>query len=354
MRRLAGLTLLLIVWWSAVAAVYAEALVPMARQARPDLDTSAMLLAIWLGWLVWVPVSLLCVVAVSRHPFERGRMVPALLTAVGCFVVAVVARAAAVAITNDLVPLWYDTAPGFEVVLRDSARNNFLLAGLLVGAAHAVHYARAHADSRRRIADLERGLAQARLDALSSQLNPHFLFNALNTIAETVHHDPEVADAMIVSLSTLLRQSLDRSGENLIPLRDELQLLDHYLALQRRRLGPRLSTRIEGAEAWAGALVPRLLLQPLAENAIVHGIGRRTAGGEMRLEIGAAKGRLSLSLTSDGPLAEARAGGGIGLENVRQRLEALFGPEGRLSIESIEGDRTRVVVTQPLLMGDAR
>lgn len=348
MRRLAGLILLLTLWWSAVAAVYAEALLPMARRSQPELEIGAVLLANWVGWLVWAPVSLICILAVSRFPLERGRFGPALLTACGCLITAIVARAVSVAVTNDIVPLWYETTPGFLVVLRDSAGNNFLLAGLVVGAAHAVHYARAHAEGRGRIAQLESGLAQARLDALSAQLNPHFLFNALNAIAETVHQDPDVADAMIVSLSSLLRQSLDLSGEHLIPLRDELQLLDHYLTLQRLRLGPRLATEICVAEACGDVLVPRLLLQPLAENAIVHGIGRRVGGGRMKLEIDAPGDNLRIRLTSDGPLTETPGrGAGIGLDNVRQRLASLFGGEGHLQIESVEGDRTQVLILQP-------
>lgn len=350
MRRLLGLFLLLTLWWSAVAAVYAEALLPMALRAQPELEVGAVLVANGLGWLVWAPVSLLCIVAVSRHPMERGRMGPGLLTACGCLAIAIVARAVSVAVTNDIVPLWYERTPGFLVILRDSARNNFLLAGLVVGAAHAVHYARAHAESRGRIAQLESGLAQARLDALSAQLNPHFLFNALNTIAETVHHDPEVADAMIVSLSSLLRQSLDRSGEHLIPLGDELQLLDHYLTLQRLRLGPRMSTEITVADGCDDLVVPRLLLQPLAENAIVHGIGRRIAGGRMTLEIDKTEGQLRIRLTSDGALTGSPdKSAGIGLENVRQRLATLFGDEGRLQIGSAEGDRTQVLVTHPAI-----
>lgn len=352
MRRLLWLFLLLTLWWSAVAAVYAEALLPMARRAQPDLEVGAVLVANWLGWLVWAPVSLACIVAVSRHPMERGRMGAGLLTACGCLVLAIVARAVAVAVTNDIVPLWYEQTPDIWIVLRDSARNNFLLAGLVVGAAHAVHYARAHAESRGRIAQLESGLAQARLDALSAQLDPHFLFNALNTIAETVHHDPDVADAMIVSLSSLLRQSLDRSGEHLIRLGDELQLLDHYLTLQRLRLGARMSTEIVIADGCGDLLVPRLLLQPLAENAIVHGISRRIAGGRMILVIDEAGDQLRIRLTSDGGLTGAPdKRPGIGLDNVRQRLATLFGAHGRLIIESAEGDRTRVVVTHPSIRG---
>lgn len=350
MRRHALVTLALILWWSAVAAIYAEMVAPMARVARPDLALGPALLVNWLGWLLWVPISLIIIAAVARHPIERGRVVPALATAAAAMLFAIIAKAVFVYLVNDLVPLWYRYAPLFADVLRDSASNNFILAGLVVGTAYGLHYARADAAGRLRIAVLESGLARARLDALSAQLDPHFLFNALNTIAETLHDDPDAADAMIVSLSSLLRQSLDRSGEHLIPLTDEIALLDNYLTLQRLRLGDRLSVEVGVAKGCETALVPRLLIQPLAENAIVHGIGRQLAGGHLRIAVDAADGMLRLRLCSDGALVPGRAGGtGIGLANVRQRLDSLFGAQAELTIATVAGNRTEVTVTHPFV-----
>ncbi|UVO55328.1 sensor histidine kinase [Sphingomonas sp. SUN039] len=349
MRRLARLTLLLTLWWSAVAAIYSEMLLPMARVARPDLDLGRALFANWMGWLVWVPVSLVTIAAVGRNPFEREKLVPALATAGGCILIAIFARAVFVYRVNDIVPLWYLAKPAFLAVLLDSARNNLILASLVVGTAHALHYSRANTESRFQIAVLETGLARARLDALSAQLNPHFLFNALNTIAETLHDDPQTADAMIVSLASLLRQSLDRHGEHLIPLSDEVALMSHYLSLQKMRLGRRLSVDIDIADGCSTAHVPPLILQPLAENAIVHGIGRQLDGGRVRLEADVQAERLRLRLTSDGALMFDSAGAvGIGLSNVRERLTALFGDRAELTIGTIAGGQTQVVIIQPL------
>ena len=351
MRRYAQLILLLTLWWSAVAAIYAEMLSPMARLARPDVDLNAALAVSWLGWLVWVPISLVFVASVGRHPIESSRVIPALATAGACILFAIFTRAVFVYFVNDSVPLWYVIRPGFMTVFQDSARNNFILAGLVFGTAHAIHYARAHADSRVQIALLESGLARARLDALTAQLNPHFLFNTLNTIAETVHHDAKIADAMIVSLSSLLRQTLDRNGEHLIPLRDELDFLGHYLSLQRLRLGDRLLTDISVAPDCMLALVPPLLLQPLAENAIIHGIGPQLQGGLMSLEIKVEDGRLRYNLISDGPLASQAVGTtGIGLENIRQRLKTLFPDQAYLRIEALDVRRTQVIVTHPFIL----
>lgn len=350
MRHYAIFTVCLIIWWSAVAAIYAEMSWPMARIARPDLNMAQALAAIWLGWLLWVPLSLIFIMAVGRNPIEAGRVPSALATAGVCVALAIVTKAAFVININDGIPLWYASTPSFAVVLQDSARNNFILAVLVVGTAHGVHFAQGHAESRVQIALLEASLTRARLDMLSSQLNPHFMFNALNSIAETVHHDARTADAMIVSLASLLRQSLDRSTEHLIPLSDELELLDHYLALQRLRFGDSLCTEIKVARECMTALVPKLFLQPLAENAIVHGISRQLGGGHLHLEIASAKNLLRFQLTSDGPLRKQDPQTtGTGLDNVRQRLDNLFGAKGNLTIASVEGHRTRVVVTHPIL-----
>ncbi len=352
MRRFVTLTMLLTLWWSAVAAIYGEMLQPLARIARPGVDPSAMLAVNWLGWLVWVPVSLITIAAVERNPLEKGRLARALVTVVACTMLAIAARAAFIFYANDLVPIWYPSRPSFPDVLRDCARANFILEGLVVGVAHGVYYARANTESRLQIAVLEAGLARARLDMLSAQLNPHFLFNALNTIAETLHKDPQTADAMIISLSSLLRQSLDHHGEHLIPLAEEIALLRHYLSLQQLRLGSRLAIDINLADNCRDAFVPPLLLQPLAENAIVHGIGRQLNGGRLSLEADKEDGRLRLRLISDGVLVSLGSGSettGIGLANVRQRLATLFGKEAKLTIENIPGDRTQVVIVQPLL-----
>lgn len=354
MRRFAILTVALSLWWTAVAAIYIEMLLPMARVARPDLDLRAALLATWMGWLLWVPISLFIIGAVDRHPVKAERLGPALATAAVCIVMAIAARAVFVFYVNDVVPLWYVGEPIFVTVLLDSARNNVILATLVIGTAHAIHYSRANAESRLRIAVLEAGLTRARLDALSAQLNPHFLFNALSAIAETLHDAPDTADAMIVSLSSLLRQSLDRHGEHLIPLSDEVALMKDYLALQQLRLGSRLVVDIHIPDECADALVPPFVLQPLAENAVVHGIARHGRGGRARLEASAQGDRLRLRLTSDGVLlpneSDAR---GIGLSNVRQRLTALFGGRAELIIRTIAGDKTRVEIVQPLTKAPA-
>src|SRR5262249_30976919 len=129
--------------------------------------------------------------------------------------------------------------------------------------------------------ELEARLAQSQLQALKMQLQPHFLFNTLHTIAELVHEDPEMADRMIMRLSELLRMSLDNSSAHDVTLKQELDFLERYIEIERTRLGDRLRVQMAIAPETLGARVPNLILQPLVENAIRHGIAPHSSPGEI-------------------------------------------------------------------------
>jgi len=180
----------------------------------------------------------------------------------------------------------------------------------------------------RRAAELERMLTEARLTGLSRQLHPHFLFNTLNTIVEFVRSDPARAEEMLLDLSDLLRHALRAADRHVVPLAEELALLDLYLDIQRARFGPRLQIerRIEPEALAAG--VPVLLLQPLVENALRHGLDESDVPVTVSLEARVQDERLRLAVRDDargGP--DGSAGEGIGLPNIRQRLIALYGDE---------------------------
>ena len=177
-----------------------------------------------------------------------------------------------------------------------------------------------------RTSQLEALLAQTRLQMLSMQLQPHFLFNTLNTIAELVHQQPAAAERMIGGLSHLLRETLHAGLVDRVPLSQELALLDRYIEIQRARFGDRLTVTVTVPDEANHALVPTLLLQPLVENAIRHGIGARAGAGH--IEITAAKngGQLQIAIADDGPgLPSGSLPGGIGLDNCRSRLQTLYG-----------------------------
>ena len=179
-----------------------------------------------------------------------------------------------------------------------------------------------------RTAQLERGLAQAELRNLRLQLQPHFLFNALNTISSTMYDDPRSADRMIGQLSQLLRLSLRSSHAHEVPLRDELEVLDCYLGLMRARFGNRLRVSVNATPEALDALAPSLLLQPLVENAIRHGNASQTAGGAIDVQATRVGSMLQLEVTDDGPGAPLGTdvfGRGVGLSATRDRLRLLFG-----------------------------
>lgn len=174
-------------------------------------------------------------------------------------------------------------------------------------------------------AQMETRLAEARLQALRVQLQPHFLFNTLNAISALVHEDPEAADRMISRLSELLRKTLQSSSRQEVPLRSERELVELYLEIERVRFEDRLEVRWSVPPALEGALVPALVLQPIVENAVRHGIARRRGPGRIDLSAGLTDHTLVLRVENHGPpLARDRVEG-VGLSNTRARLQPLHG-----------------------------
>lgn len=208
-------------------------------------------------------------------------------------------------------------------------------------------------DRERRSLELEAQLAQAQIMALRMQLNPHFLFNTLNTIAMLVRErDNDRAVRMLAGLGSLLRHGLEDIGRQLVPLSDELEFIQRYLAIEGLRFEDRLRVHIDVEPGLFDIPVPNLILQPLVENAIQHGIARRSTAGHVRITATRDHDRILLSVHDDGPgLDEDAASGnkaGVGLENTRARLQRLYGAEGRLEVKDAEGGGVIAVVSFPL------
>lgn len=200
-----------------------------------------------------------------------------------------------------------------------------------------------------REATLERALAESRLHALQLQLQPHFLFNALNTIASRVHDDPMHADRLIGRLADLLRVSYRRNDAALVPFREELALLEAYTDLMRARFGESLLLEVHAGTVHDKALVPPLLLQPLVENAVRHGRLERDGQAHIRVEAHAADGRIALRVFDDGPGVTGGAPRfGTGLSTTAQRLALLFGREGTLTVRNADGGGFEVLVEMPM------
>jgi two-component system LytT family sensor kinase len=225
----------------------------------------------------------------------------------------------------------------------------FCIYVMIVAAAHTVEYYRR---SRERD-QLESRLAEARLQLLNMQLQPHFLFNTLNTIAELVHTDADAADRMITELSELLRRTVAMGATPDVTLETELELLALYLSLQQARFGDRLRVSMAVDEEVRRARVPMLLLQPLVENAVRHGLTRHVTAGAIDIIARRLGDDLAIEVIDDGPgVVDIEVQEGIGLANARGRLEALYPGAASLSLANAGGGGARVRVRLPFHVRD--
>jgi|RhiMetdeSRZDD1v2_1073273.scaffolds.fasta_scaffold11436_7 two-component system LytT family sensor kinase len=228
---------------------------------------------------------------------------------------------------------------------------NLITYGLVVAAYQSVFYHRAVRERDQRAARLELDLERARLEALAGRIRPHFLFNTLNTIATMVRADPTKAEAMIGQLSDLLRASLRAEAERKVRLDEELVLTGQYLEIERTRFADRLRVSVVASEAAQRALVPHLILQPLVENAVRHGIAPREGPGSITVRAGQRDGYLAVEVEDDGVgmgnAPPARDGGGVGLSTVRSRLGYLYGSDHRFEVTPVLPSGTRIRVEIP-------
>jgi len=234
-------------------------------------------------------------------------------------------------------------------MLSSTVAFNFVIYVALVAAVHGLEF---YHRSRERD-QLETRLTETRLQLLGMQLQPHFLFNTLNTIAELVHEDPNTADAMIAHLSDLLRRTLEMGNAQRIALDDELDLVSRYLDIQKARFGERLRVTISIDDRARTAQVPPLLLQPIVENAIRHGLGARLESGRIDIEARIAGSLLAIVVTDDGEGPLAGNHERVGLGNTRARLDALYGARARLELAPADGRGTRATIQLPLSVEDA-
>jgi two-component system LytT family sensor kinase len=287
-------------------------------------------------WWLWAMLTPFVVALAGRFPLHGARWKRNLAVHVLAGTIVAVAKTAADRAIFALIT-------GFWMYLLAStlALQLVVYTGI-VAAAHGLEYYRR---SREREL-LERRLADARLQLLTMQLQPHFLFNTLNTIAELVHEDADAADQMITALGDLLRQSLDLGGTQEIPLARELDLLRTYLDIQKARFGDRLDVHLSIPPDTEHTRVPMMLLQPIVENAIRHGLA-------VRLTVQARQegGHLVIDVTDEGTgVADdaLRGRAGIGLGNTRERLAALYGAGASLELTNVPGGGARVSVRLPV------
>jgi two-component system, LytTR family, sensor kinase len=211
---------------------------------------------------------------------------------------------------------------------------------------------------QKKLEEQEKLLLQARMEALQNQINPHFLFNTLNSVSSLVRFDPDTARELIIKLATILRRLL-HSTEAFVPLRDEVEFIDNYLDIEVVRFGrDKLRVVKELEPGSLDAMVPSMLLQPLVENSIKHGISSKVEGGSIYLRSRMTESTLVIEVEDDGvgmgfaasPLtASGRAGTGIGMANVAERLRVLYGDTAKMTVDSSEGKGTLVRLRLPVL-----
>lgn len=318
-------------------------------------------IAWWAPWLVLVPVIGWFS---SRWSLLGPRRVTAGLLHLGLSVLTAPMHILAVAGLMSLAPVSRAQWPGIAEVTSRLLQAFLLLDVVTYIAVAAVMHALEYAAllERRaieastlalRTSELERALTTATLDALRAQLNPHFLFNTLNSIAGLVRGgERERAVAMIAQLGDLLRETLGTGSVQEVTLSQELAILDSYLAIEETRLRDRLRVEICVEPALEQVMVPSLLLQPLVENAIRHGIGSWPQGGLVRVSASRENDRILLAVDDEPreplPVRSEAPVDGVGLGNTRRRLRELYGDQARLTLEFLPHGGCRSQVTLPL------
>ena len=240
--------------------------------------------------------------------------------------------------------------PGFAP-LREIGRfrfaNQFLVYCAVVAAGFAREYFLRDQERYREAGALQAQLAEARLDALRAQINPHFLFNTLNAIAALVERDPAGVRRMIARLADLLRRTIDSRGAATVPLSEEIDFLRRYIEIMEVRFQGRLRVRMDISPDTLDVRVPSLILQPIMENAIEHGASRAVGEGVIEVVARRDHGNLVLSVRDNGPGVRG-AEAGVGLSNTRARLEQLYGSRALVSIESLPESGAIATMTIPI------
>jgi len=293
---------------------------------------------------VWFALSPIVLNLVTWFPLEEKKLkssVPIHLAA--SLVIALIQQAIDAFV---LVRLGYP--PGREFASFAEAYRFFVFINLhlslliywgIVGVKTAYNYYQKYRERELHSSQLEARLAQSRLHVLKMQLHPHFLFNTLNAISELIHKDPDAAERMLGELSDLLRISFESLEVQKVPLKQELEFLEKYLDIEQMRFQDRLRVDLKVDSAALGAQVPNMILQPLVENAIKHGIAPRSSGGRIEIAAARSNGHLDISVIDDGigvPFGSVESvSDGVGLANTRRRLMHLYGEDHHFSLAPV-------------------
>lgn len=322
--------------------------VSLPRLPPPPPDLPTLLRRLGVGSVAWFACALLAPAfwwLAWRVPLSQHRSPRSLATHVGVVAAAILVTCLVhYFVAYRGLPLAPDFSTFIPVALAADAVPLLAVAALANGIEVRRRGVRSALEAQR----LRAELAESRLAAVTAQLQPHFLFNTLQSISTLIHRDPLAADRMLVQLSDLLREVLRRSRHALVPLGDELRITGTYLDLARVRYGDRLQVVVDAAPATHAALVPVLLLQPLVENALTHGIGPRAAGGTLGITARRTGDSLVVTVWDDGEGLARPHTEGTGVGNTRERLRVAFGDAQTMELRSRAAGGTEVVVHLPV------
>jgi hypothetical protein len=307
-------------------------------------------------WYVWAAYTPFVIWIANRFPPDHRRRARWLAILFSCGLVIAFAQSATewgLAIVIE----YLRQAPSAQFALRVQQAKRGILLGIfsnliiyavIMSGYFGYQYYRAFRERQLRSAELETLLARADLQNLKAQLQPHFLFNTLNTISVLMRRDPLAANETLVRLSDLLRLSLNNVGAQEVSLREELSFLDGYLEIEQTRFQDRLHIRRSIQPETLDAAVPNLILQPLVENAIKHGIARKPGPGTIEILARRINSALHLEIKDDGPgLDQAQAVSGVGLSVTKRRLQQLYGTRQQFELRSPANGGVLVVVVIP-------
>jgi two-component system LytT family sensor kinase len=330
----------LFVLWTAVAVLFAiqwYSYDALHGQPHPVIDYLRWNMEQWYTWLLISPFVLQLAASWPINPRRPLRAMPVHLAASVLF--ALLALLVQSVISHFLEPGRPTLRYNVTFLLSKDVAMGIATYWALTGLAQTLHFYKENSNRQVRESELERQLAQAQLQVLQMQLHPHFLFNTLHAIGTLIHEDPKSAEKMLLDLSSLLRVFLEQGSSKQISLQRELHLIDLYLSIQKIRFRDRLTVRSLIDPATLGCSIPSLILQPLVENAIVHGIARHPGSDEIEIRSLRQHSQMVITISNSNSSLpdEVRpdgAGWGVGLSNTMQRLAQTYNGSAKLSIHS--------------------
>jgi two-component sensor histidine kinase len=321
-------------WWLGVLGVFSALALLFTGQVRLDFMEAGQRLS-WMqafaisgvNWLLWALLTPIVIWFGRRLPITSRAWWRVAIHLPICLILLIAKQLLANRVVDAAVGMRHYPAPLLTLYV------SFFTYFTILGVDVAIRQARARRERDVRTSQLEAELARAQLDALRIQLQPHFLFNALNSISALMREDVEAADVMLTRLAGLLRATLDRSDAQESRLEDEMAFVNEYIEIQRVRFGDRLTVRMEVAADTLALAVPTLVLQPLVENACRHGVGLKPGAATLAIRSSRQGERLAIEVEDDGPGPPSFVPAGTGLENTRARLRHLYGPAASLTLE---------------------